>query len=200
MIDAIKQIISRYRQNRIRYGFINFADRPYPQIRFNQEFGTLADLLQYIETIPLSQGRPNIEQALISAGNMFRLNSASSSRRVLVVMVDRATAENMDDVTRAAKELEQTGIKVIPIVLGTAADRDQMNKLTSNPNNVIDKPIVTDPGDTATKIMEKVLKGKWLNASQIQFLEKHAFYGRLSWFYIKWENANTSMWDPLWFH
>jgi len=74
-------------------------------------------------------------------------------------MVDKATAENMDDVIRAAKELEQTGIKVIPIVLGTTADRDQLSKLTSNPNNLIDKPVVKDSKDTADKIMEKVLEG-----------------------------------------
>lgn len=159
MIDAIKDIITKYRLNRIRYGFIEFADRPNPKIQFTHDFGSLENLINYITVIPASSGQPNIEQALISAGKMF---SDPLKRRVLVVMVDRTSSEKMDAIIQAAKELEMGGIKVIPIVLGPTADRNQLIKLTTNPNNVIDKPVVKDPKDTAEKIMEKVLKGTHL--------------------------------------
>ena len=112
MLDVIKLIVDNYGMYTVHYAFMVFGDDTDVRIRFGDAFNSPDQLKFVMENIPRIGGQPNLEKALEKATELFRpgyKGERPGVRKFLVVIVDKDT---VGDVTRYAKSLENTGIKV----------------------------------------------------------------------------------------
>lgn len=62
-------------------------------------------------------------------------------------------------ISSRSKPLTEAGIRVIPVGVGNAADRQELKKATDDPNNVITVPNKETPKDLADKIIARIEQG-----------------------------------------
>lgn len=87
------------------------------------------------------------------------------ARKVLVVIMDHSTGASVEEITSAARPLEAKGVKVIPVAIGNDAEPNVMTSSTPDNDNLITSPKDENPVVLGKKIMEKVLKGKYIGSS-----------------------------------
>lgn len=83
--------------------------------------------------------------------------------QVVILLMEEKSSSDVDDVKKSALDLEISKIKVIPIAIGTQADKKELISSTPYKDNLI-TPDVSDPANrTAEKIVIKAIKGKQTN-------------------------------------
>lgn len=77
---------------------------------------------------------------------------------MLVIILDKKSSNTPAEIKTNAKPLEKSGIRVIPVAVGTDADPTELEKTTSNKENLLEVPKDEKPDRLGQKIMDKILK------------------------------------------
>ncbi len=158
--EAVTSIVDKYGTNNIQYAVIVFGSDAQAVIDFDS-YTTTEQLKELFTNLPRVSGGPALDAALKLAEQVFSSPGARMDvRKVLVVITDKKTSSRLDNVIPEANKLEDMDVAVIPVGIGTDADKDELEELTPDVSDVITTPKVDDPDELGRKIMEKVLNGK----------------------------------------
>jgi len=79
---------------------------------------------------------------------------------VLVVILDTKSSNTPTEIKSNAIPLEKLAIRVIPVAIGAEPDPNQLEKTTSNKENLIRVSKDEKPNQIGQTIMDKILKRK----------------------------------------
>ena len=159
MKEIIKQMIEEYGKERISYSVIVFGDAPRVTIRFNDGFAGEEDIKTFVDGIANTPRGSALDKALKEAKTQFDQGARDQMKKILVVITDRRSDSTAGSVKIAAKPLEESGIKVIAVAIGTEADTNELEETTADERNVIDAKKKPNPKELAEKIMQRAIEG-----------------------------------------
>ena len=172
--EVLVKLIESYGVQRVRYSTLAFGKEPLIQVRFTQSLSEEA-LKRNILLIPRLSGS-SLEAALLKAKDVFDESSRPDTKKVLVIITDKKSESEIDDVKAAAVKVEQADIVVIPVAFGNLADPDEAVVTTPNKENVVETKDTSDPNDIAEEISSKVLVGELIERGE----EKNENKGKIS--------------------
>lgn len=152
--EVVQELIDTYGVQRVYYSVILFGRVPSIRIRFTQQLDE-ASLKSAIQGLRRPSGGSSLSVALETARGVFR-DGRPDSKKVVLVVMDAKSGSSKDDVKEAASELEEDGIKVIPLMLGGQADLDEASATTTNKQNVVKANDTSDSKAVAEEITQKV--------------------------------------------
>ena len=161
MKDTIGKLIEKHGTTRINYGIIVFGDKPSIRLRFSDRFDSEFEMKRFVNRFVNTVGGSALDKALKEAQAEFERDTRDNVKKILVVITDKRSDSAGEGVKSAAKPLVEGEVKVIPVALGVEADTSELQKTTTNKQNLIDAKDETDADALADKIMEKALEG-WL--------------------------------------
>lgn len=157
MKDTVQRIVDKHGTGSLRYSIILFSDSASIIIRFSEKYSSLDQLKTSIGALPLRTGGSSLTEALKAAKNAFQDSGVrKDATHVLVVITDKRSGEREDDVEKAAKPLEESGIVVIPVGVGDQVNDKELNIITINKDNVILVDEEEDPDNLMVLIMAKI--------------------------------------------
>lgn len=158
--DTITAIVDEYGiTDRLRFGLIVFGRNAVQRLSFSEE-SDMNSLKAKIKSSQRPGGEPNLKKALEEAKRLFDSEPTGPDvKRVLVVITDKKSTSRPEDVKKAVLPLEEGGVKIVPVAVGSSAEPSELEVITSNRGYIIETQRKLDPAATAEKIMEKVLKG-----------------------------------------
>ena len=158
--DTITAIVDEYGiTDRLRYGLIVFGRNAAQKLSFSEK-SDINTLKAKIKSSQRPGGEPNLQKALEEAKQLFDSEPTGPDvKKVLVVITDKKSTSRPEDVKKAVVPIEEGGVKIIPVAVGSSADPSELEVITSNRGYIIETQRKLDPAVTADKIMEKVLKG-----------------------------------------
>lgn len=175
--DTINTIVDEYGiTSRLRYGLIVFGRNAVQKLSFSEESSDINALKAKIESSQRPIGEPNLQKALEEAKRLFDSESTSPDvKKVLVVITDKKSTSRPEDLKKAVMPLEDGGVKIVPVAVGSSADPSELEGITSNRGYLIETQRELDPDETAEKIMNKVLKGIANFVSHFEAILKEVF-------------------------
>ena len=159
MKDIIDWVITKYGVGKIQFGVVVFGNTPTVKVSFTQPLND-EQLKNIIQNTTINREGSNLESALHEVRILFELSPRPDAKRVLVLVTDKQSDSNLEDVKDSAEDLWRSRIKVIPVAFGRKADPDEIEETTSEKDNLIDVPNTDNPDAVAEEIMEKVLEGQ----------------------------------------
>ena len=159
--DTINTIIDEYGvASRLRYGLVVFGREAVLKLSFSEESADINSLKAKITSTQRPVGEPNLQKALEEAKKLFDSEVARPGvKKVLVVITDEKSTSSQENVKKALVPLEEQKVKIVPVAVGSSADPNELERITSNRGYLIETKRELDPDTTAEKIMVKVLKG-----------------------------------------
>ena len=159
MKAVINEIVEMFGQERIHYSVIVFGSVPDVKIEFNDNLPT-DELLKTLESVGRASGSA-LAAKNQKAQEIFGKYSRPGVRKVLVVITDKKTDSDENELREKASFLEQAQIKVIPVGLGSETDGTELKTLTPRKKDVITKPDTSPSKILVNVILTKVIEGNF---------------------------------------
>lgn len=166
MLDFFKELTDHFiiGKDKVRFGLMHYAARPYVDIRISDsKYWTADNLKEKIETIHWTQGGTRTDRALALAESEFycpKCDVREHAQKVLVVVTDgKSRGKSMDEATQAIKAM---GVRMIAIGITNHVDQDQLNQIASHPDDVININDFRSLGQKLDLILSKVCPPKSL--------------------------------------
>ena len=157
MKDTIELIVDKYGMGSMRYSFIPYSDSANINIKFSEKYPSLEDLKAAIKALLPVSGGSNLPGALTAAKEAFEDSGVrKDATHVLVVITDKRSGASEDDIKKAAKPLQESGIVVIPVAIGNQVNAQELGSTTSDKKNVISVGVEEDPQNLMELIMAKI--------------------------------------------
>ena len=161
MKDIVRALIDKYGTTRLQYAVITFGNVPRIAMSFNAASRGEEALKRLLDSLQKSSGAL-LDKALEESKLLFEAKGRRNAQRVLVVITDKKSDSSVEDVENQAKALEDSDIKVIPVLLGKESDVHELGKTTPNKENLISVDEGDDPSVTSEIILRKAVQGKTL--------------------------------------
>ena len=161
MQEVIKKFIEKYGSHRMAYSVLTFGSTPTIRVRFNDSASADDLLMRYVENIPQNSGTASLDEALEGARDLFKASNGARSNalKVLVVITDKNSDSEAQDVKVWAEILDEKDIRVIGVALGneSGGELDNVTGITEDVINVTDS---SSPAKIVEKVMERILDSK----------------------------------------
>ena len=156
MTDTVKSLLQRYDSSNIRFGLLEYGDDVNIVVDLKNETDA-AGMKAELAVIAPSVGLSALDRALEAAKNMFfEAGDRKDADRVLVVMTDKNSLVDEEEIIGATKPLEKMAVKIIPVVIGDEVDPTNF-KFVAPKGNIIETNKDEDPTDLGEEIMERVI-------------------------------------------
>ena len=166
MKNTIAEIIRKYGTVKLHYLAIVFGTQANTEVSYRSQNRNDETLISFIERIRQPPGSPRLHVALQEAKKAFNeVPRRPGAKRVLVVLIDNESVDDDDDMKKlqAAKELYEGDVIIIPVAIGTGAEPDELEVVTTRKDNLIEESKDVDPKELAKQIMEKTFGGESFN-------------------------------------
>ena len=161
MKETINSIAERYETSKIRYSLLTFGGTVRREVNFTLDLPDPEELRQALEGASRPSGEPDLQRAFEEAKMMFKqAPSRPGAKKVLVVIMDKESISDPDEVEHAAKPLEDDSIKVVPVAVGPEASLPELEKTTTNKKFMVITGTDGDPNRLGEEIMRKALKSE----------------------------------------
>lgn len=161
MKETLQYIVARQGVGNIHYSVISFGAQTQKVVDFQDKFPDEDALISQLERLPAVTGTPDLDSALAEARKVFQGPGARvGAKRILVVMVDNRSGSTEGDILRLARILEDEDVKVIPVAIGSAVKRGELEKTTPYKDNIVDAPEKETPESLGKKIVIKAGESK----------------------------------------
>ena len=161
MKDTVEVIIDEYGTKDSRYSLITCGREASTKIDFTDDFKNTQGFKDAINAVIRPEGTPDLKIALDQAKKVF--DSAPPRpgvKKILVVLIDQKSVNYPQVLSASAKSLEDSGITVLPVGVGSLADLDELSRLAPSKGIVIQIDSDDDGTAIAQKIINNGVKGK----------------------------------------
>ena len=138
MKSTFKKFLDKYGVDKTHYSFIVFGNQVIRVVNFNHTFPPNANELKAALDAqpPLSSG-PILKDALLETFRIFNETmDRTNAIKVLVVITDQNSGANKDSLAKAVRPLEDNGVLVISVAIGTV-NRSELLVISPSPPDVI---------------------------------------------------------------
>lgn len=162
MKNTIKHLIDKYGVDKIHYGLIVHGDSVIRVVNFNTTFPISAsELKAAIDAQPPLSGGPVLTDGLEEAFRVFNETEVRpNAKKVLVAMTDANSSADANSLSAAVKPVEDIGVLVLSVAVGSAVDRNELSVISPNPLDVISASSNENPSVVAEHIMDRILRRK----------------------------------------
>lgn len=161
MKKVVKDVVNTHGISSMRYGVVLFADFSITYIPLSQTFPNKSALTTLFDSFPRPQGEPDLRKALIEAKEMFdKAPARPEAKQVLAVIMDQTSINDLNDVKKAARVLEDDEIQIVPVGVGQNVEEKELESITGNKQNVIIVDKDSNPSDTGKEIVDKIVLGE----------------------------------------
>lgn len=166
MTDTVKSLLQRYDSSNIRFGLLEYSEDVNIVVDLKNETDA-AGMKAELAVIAPSVGLSALDRALEAAKNMFfEAGDRKDADRVLVVMTDKNSLVDEEEIIGATKPLEKMAVKIIPVVIGDEVDPTNF-KFVAPKENIIETNKDEDSTDLGEEIMERVISESILCWKQV---------------------------------
>ena len=163
MKETLLSIVSTHGMKNIHYAVMTYGSLTRTIVDFQDGFPDEQALLKKLESLSTVSGTPDLDLALANAKKTFGASGARpDAKKVLVFLVDNKSGSTEQDVLKSAMALEEDGVKVIPVGIGSKVNRQELEKTTPLKKNIIEVPIKENPEKLSKKIMKKVRESEYI--------------------------------------
>lgn len=168
MNKAVQSIIKEYGTKKLMYSFLTFDSQQDVRLRFKTKFASKFNLKDYISNIRYTPpiGYPNLERALSKAKAQFSIleGHRPDAAKVVIVLIDVASASSDDDLRRIIDQYEKDKIKVVPVIIGNEVSTPDVLSIAfdKNKDNVVVTTTKENPDRLGKRIMDLVHKGTYM--------------------------------------
>lgn len=157
MKDTLLSIVSTHGVENLHYTVMTYGSLTRTIVDFQDTFPDEQALLKKLESLSTVPGTPDLDLALADAKKAFEARGARpDAKKVLVFLVDSKSGSTEEDVLKSAMSLEEAGVKVIPVGIGSKVNREELEKTTPLKKNIIEVPTKENPEKLGKKIINKV--------------------------------------------
>ena len=162
MKDTVAVIIDKYGTDDARYSLITSGREATTKIDFTDDYKDTQDFKDAISAVQRPEGTPDLKKALEQAKAAFdSAPSRPGAKKILVVLIDQKSVNYPQVLSSTAKSLEESGILVLPVAVGSLADLDELSRIAPSKGMVIQIDTDDDAAAIAQKIMSKAVPGKY---------------------------------------
>ena len=162
MKGVMKSIFDQLGVESIRPAIIVYGDSASVRLRFDEEITDIDELKRRIDNLPRNTGTPDLNAALKMAQVVFA-GSRPNAKKVLVIITDDKSDSKPWVITAGARQLEEEGIEVVAVGIGSEVDRKQLETTTPYKDNIITADKDDNTKDIANKIVVIILRSEWLS-------------------------------------
>ena len=171
MKETIQSIVERYKESKIRFALLTFGVVVSREVNFTVDLPDHEELRKALEVASQPPGEPDLQIALEEAKMMFKqAPSRPGAKKVLVVIIDKKSVSDPDEIEQAAKPLEDDNIKVIPVAVGSKASLPELEKTTTNKKFMVTAGKDEDPERLGEEIMRKAVMSECSVYTDVLFL------------------------------
>lgn len=161
MKETLLSIVSEHGAENIHYTVMTYGSVTRTIVDFQDTFPDEQALLKKLESLSAVGGTPDLDLALADAKKAFEAPGARpDAKKILVFLVDNKSGSTEEDVLKSAMSLEEAGVKVIPVGIGSEVNREELEKTTPLKGNIIEVPTKESPEKLGKKIIDKVRESK----------------------------------------
>ena len=158
MKNTVDTIVKLYGVDKIRYALVTFGDKANTVADFDNDRGKDA-LRTIVQNVSRPTGEPDVREALEEVEKLFENASPRpGSLKVLVVFIDKKSANSRDDIKEAAKPLIEKNVTIIPATVGSEVNVDEIEVLVTNKEFIAVCP-VPEPDTWPEIIIDKAIQG-----------------------------------------
>ena len=158
MKNTVDTIVKLYGVDKIRYALVTFGDKANTVADFDNDRGKDA-LRTIVQNVSRPTGEPDVREALEEVEKLFENASPRpGSWKVLVVFIDKKSANSRDDIKEAAKPLIEKNVTIIPATVGSEVNVDEIEVLVTNKEFIAVCP-VPEPDTWPEIIIDKAIQG-----------------------------------------
>ena len=164
MKNTIKQFIDKYGVNKIHYSIYTYGNSVVRVVSFNSSFPPSANELKAaIDAQPPLSGGPVLEDALHEAFRIYNeTEGRPGAKKVLVVVTDNNSGTDRKTLSDAVKTVEDKGVLVLAVGVGSVVDRNELEVISPNPLDVISTNVNEIPEVVTDRVMDRILRRKAL--------------------------------------
>ena len=159
---TLKSILVEYGTKKVHYAVITFGETAVIRMKFKDNIKTKEELAALVANLPSTRGSPNLDNALTKGIELFSIQEGGrlDARKVLVVMVDTKD-ESVDEVDKKVKELGDSKIKVVPVVVGSEVKPEDLAPVEPDKNKekVVKTDKNEDPDRLSKRLVQQILQG-----------------------------------------
>ena len=82
------------------------------------------------------------------------------AKQVLAVIMDQTSINDLKDLKKAARVLEDDEIQIVPVGVGQNVEEKELESVTGNKQNIIIVDKNSNPSDTGKEIVDKIVTGE----------------------------------------
>ena len=169
MKDTLSSIVATHGAENIHYTIVSYGSQIRSFVNFQDNFGDEEGLLRILENLSPVGGTPDLDKTLEYAKSALEgPGSRADAKKFLVLLVDNKSGSTEEDVLKFAFLLEGGGIKVIPVGIGVAVDREELENTTPLKGNIIEVPEESKPENLGKKIIDKIRESKCRNFPSLE--------------------------------
>lgn len=133
----------------VRYALIEYAENATLQADFN-EHKEKYDFKEFVDSVKRIGEGLGMDKALQRAAAVFENSGRVNAKRVLIVFTNAQSKARTQDLQKYSRELQEAGVKVVVVAIGTDISEDELN-------NIHAEPVVrTQPQDDFNVVVKSV--------------------------------------------
>ena len=158
MKDVISEVVEEYGRERVHYSVIIFGSSPDVKVLFSDNLASDERLKLHVQSFSKATNSA-LDATLQKVKEIFENHARPGVKRVLVVITDKKSDSDEEELRTKAALLEDAKVKVIAVGLGEEVDKTELETITARKDNVMEKPSDVPSKNLAKEIMIEVLKG-----------------------------------------
>ena len=156
--EAAKVMIDNEKEKDILYATIVYGSDASLKSKFN-DMPDKTRVKEFIDTLTWKDEGKKLDHALVEADKVFTEHGRPKARKITVVFVTGTADATTSELKKSAKKLNDNGVKIIVVKMGTDPDDKQLEAITPE-KNIVKKKKTVKPEELAQFIEEQVKKGR----------------------------------------
>ena len=155
--QAAKEMIDGEKEKDILYATIVYGKDASMKSKF-YDMPDKSNVKEFIDTLSWKDEGKKLDHALVEVDKVFKDHGRPEARKITVVFVTGTADATTSELKKAAKKLNDYGVKIVVVKLGTDPDDEQLKAITPE-KNIVKKKKTVKPKELAQFIEEIVKKG-----------------------------------------
>lgn len=152
--DMIYAFVNSIETANVRYALIEYAENATLQANFD-EYKEKYDFKEFVDSVKRIGEGVGLDKALQKAAVVFNGSARAKAKRVLVVFTNAQSKARSHDLQKHSKDLQESGVKVVVVAIGSDVSEQQLNDLSVNGEPVLR----TQPDDDVHSLVKGMATG-----------------------------------------
>ena len=170
--EMVHAFINSVDSANIRYALIEYAEQATVRANFN-EYKEKQDFKQFVNFVKRIGEGVGLDEALQQAAAVFGNSGRANAKRVLVLFTNAQSKARSNDLQKHSKDLQESGVKVVVVAIGSDVSEKEINALSSHGEPVLRAQPDDDANAVVKDIASSVLRAEPINRKLQELVVLH---------------------------